>query len=146
MHTENSNVALTGEVDLGASHGPFILSLGFGASPAAAGHRALASLLGDFDQLQEEYVRDWQDWQQTLLALPACTAPSRDLYRISTAVVCAHEAKSFLGGIIASLSIPWGFARGDNDLGGYHLVWPRGLVEAAGGLLAAGGHDNAYRG
>jgi glucoamylase len=83
-------------------------------------------LLGDFDQLQEEYVRD--------------------LYRISTAVVCAHEAKSFLGGIIASLSIPWGFARGDNDLGGYHLVWPRGLVEAAGGLLAAGGHDNAYRG
>jgi glucoamylase len=140
---ENGNVALTGEVDLGASHGTFVLSLGFGTSPAEAGHRALASLLGDFDQFQEEYVREWQDWQQTLLALPAGSA--HDLYRISTAVVCTHEAKSFLGGIIASLSIPWGFARGDNDLGGYHLVWPRDLVEAAGGLLAADGHDNAYR-
>jgi glucoamylase len=34
--------------------------------------------------------------------------------------------------------VPWGFAKGDEDLGGYHLVWPRDLVEIAGGLLAAG--------
>ena len=50
----------------------------------------------------------------------------------------SHEASSFPGGIIASLSIPWGFTKGDEDLGGYHLVWPRDLVETAGGLLAAG--------
>ena len=56
----------------------------------------------------------------------------------SAAVIHAHESKNFPGGIIASLSIPWGFDRGDDDLGGYHLVWPRDLVEAAGGLLAAG--------
>ena len=42
------------------------------------------------------------------------------------------------GAIIASLSIPWGFRKGDDDLGGYHLVWPRDLVETAGGFLAAG--------
>ena len=58
-------------------------------------------------------------------------------YRVSTAVLATHrEATS--GAMIASLSIPWGFAKGDDDLGGYHLVWPRDLVETAGGLLAAG--------
>jgi GH15 family glucan-1,4-alpha-glucosidase len=44
---------------------------------------------------------------------------------------------------IASLSIPWGFAKGDDDLGGYHLVWPRDLVETAGGLLAGGATASA---
>ena len=47
--------------------------------------------------------------------------------------------------MIASLSIPWGFAKGDDDLGGYHLVWARDLVETAGGLLAAGAHRIARR-
>src|SRR4029077_19739104 len=64
-----------------------------------------------------------------------------DLYRPSTAVLRTHESKDFLGGIIASLSIPWGFNKGDEDLGGYHLVWPRDLVETAGGLLAAGAKE-----
>ena len=50
----------------------------------------------------------------------------------------SHEPLTFAGGIIASLSIPWGFSKGDDDLGGYHLVWPRDLVETAGGLVAAG--------
>jgi glucoamylase len=57
----------------------------------------------------------------------------------------AHEAKRFPGAIIASLSVPWGFSRGDDDLGGYHLVWPRDLVEAASGLLAAGAGDDVCR-
>jgi glucoamylase len=57
----------------------------------------------------------------------------------------AHEAKRFPGGLIASLSIPWGFDKGDDDLGGYHIVWPRDLVEAAGGLLAVGACDDARR-
>ena len=56
-----------------------------------------------------------------------------------------HESKHFRGGVIASLSIPWGFAKGDEDLGGYHLVWPRDLVETAGGFLAAGAHEDARR-
>jgi glucoamylase len=47
------------------------------------------------------------------------------------------------GAIIASLSIPWGSSKGDDDLGGYHLVWPRDLVEVAGGLLAAGSQGSA---
>ena len=56
---------------------------------------------------------------------------------MSTAVLASHRDDAS-GAIIASLSIPWGSSKGDNDLGGYHLVWPRDLVETAGGLLAAG--------
>jgi glucoamylase len=68
-----------------------------------------------------------------------------DLYRISAAVLHTHEAKQFPGGLIASLSIPWGFAKGDDDLGGYHLVWTRDLVETVGGLVAAGARAAARR-
>src|SRR5258708_34306848 len=56
-----------------------------------------------------------------------------------------HESKDFLGGVIASLYIPWGFSKGDEDLGGYHLIWPRDLVETAGALLAAGAANDAGR-
>ena len=61
-----------------------------------------------------------------------------DLYRMSSALMAAHEDKRAQGGIIASLSIPWGQSKGDHELGGYHLVWPRDLVETAGALLATG--------
>ena len=40
--------------------------------------------------------------------------------------------------MIASLSIPWGEVRSDEDVGGYHLVWTRDMINSATGLLAAG--------
>ena len=64
-----------------------------------------------------------------------------DLSRTSLAVLRTHESKTAPGAFIASLSIPWGSSKGDADLGGYHLVWPRDMVETAGGLLAAGAHE-----
>src|SRR6267143_4619928 len=66
--------------------------------------------------------------------------PRRSLYHFSAAVLQTHESKRVEGGVIASLSIPWGFSKGDDDLGGYHLTWPRDLVETAGGFLAVGAH------
>ena len=87
----------------------------------------------------------WLAWQGSLLDLEPQGADPRRLYRVSTAVLCTHEARDFPGGAIASLSIPWGFSKGDEDLGGYHLVWPRDLVETAGGLLAAGALADARR-
>ena len=68
-----------------------------------------------------------------------------DLSQISLAVLRTHESKTAPGALIASLSIPWGFSKGDNDLGGYHLVWSRDMVETAGGLLAAGAHEDVRR-
>jgi glucoamylase len=141
---ENGNLALTAEIDLAACNGEFILALGFGGIPAEAGQQTLSSLLAPYDAVRNNYVFHWQNWQRTLKKLDD-KPREKDLYRASMAVLRTHESKDFLGGIIASLSIPWGFNKGDEDLGGYHLVWPRDLVENAGGLLAAGAHDDALR-
>jgi len=142
---EDGNVALTGEIELQAAEGCFVLALGFGGNAAEAGHRALASLQDGFATALADYEREWQAWQRSLLFLDKPAPGERDLYRISAAVLRTHEAKDFSGGLIASRSIPWGFAKGDEDLGGYHLVWPRDLVEAAGGVLAAGAPGDARR-
>jgi glucoamylase len=144
---DNGNVALTGEVDLQAASGRFVLALGLGRTTTEAAHQALASLDDGFDRVLVEYEQEWRSWQASLL-LPETSDPKPqrpDLLRVSAAVLRAHESKHFTGGIVASLSIPWGTSKGDNDLGGYHLVWPRDLVEAAGGLLAAGATDDAHR-
>jgi len=47
------------------------------------------------------------------------------MYRLSRCVLLAHEDKVFQGAMVASMSIPWGETKGDQDLGGYHLVWTR---------------------
>jgi glucoamylase len=141
---EDGNVALTGEIDVAACDGVFRLALGFGRTDTEAGHRSLASLNNYFHAARTDYIDAWQAWQAGILPLDQPPRP-RDLYRISAAVLRLHEAKNFPGGAIASLSIPWGFNRTDDDLGGYHLVWPRDLAETGGGLLAAGAPDDARR-
>lgn len=140
------NVALTAEVDLAACGGEFVIALGFGRRAAEAAHRVVASLADGFDAALENFGTAWRDWQDGLLPLDAPrNNGGASTYRISTAVLRSHEASSFPGGFIASLSIPWGFARGDEDLGGYHLVWPRDLVETAGALVAVGALADAGR-
>ena len=141
---ENGNLALTGEIDLAASNGQFVLALGFGGNCWEAGQQVLSSLLEDCDQIRDHFVRHWKNWHDSLLPL---NQPPRefDLYRSSMSVLRSHESKDFLGGIIASLSIPWGFNKGDEDLGGYHLVWPRDLVEIAGALIAGEAVVDALR-
>ena len=144
---ENGNVALTGEIDLPAAEDGFTLALGFGSNAFEAGQRALTSLLDGFEAARTIYIKQWQDWLSTLRPLGESTSGHKkaDIYRVSAAVLRTHESKRFPGGLIASLSIPWGFSKGDDDLGGYHLAWPRDLVESAGGLLAAGAHSDARR-
>ena len=112
--------------------GTFVLALGFGNTPAEAGHRALASLTDGFDAAQSVYVREWQDWQQFCLRIADDQAAGYNAYRTSVMVLRAHESKRLPGGLIASLSFPWGFAKSDDDMGGYHLAWPRDLVESRG--------------
>jgi glucoamylase len=141
---ENGNVACTGEIDLAACEGEFIVAIGFGSIWTEAGQQVRSALLENYPDIRLHYVSQWSKWQSTLLKLDE-PLRQNDLYRPSTAVLRTHESKDFLGGIIASLSIPWGFNKGDEDLGGYHLVWPRDLVETAGALLAAGATTDAVR-
>lgn len=58
-----------------------------------------------------------------------------NLYHSSFSLLLAHEDKTCPGALIASLAIPWGEAKGDQDQGGYHLVWTRDLVSSAAGLV-----------
>ena len=141
---ENGNIALAAEIDLAACKGEFVLAIGFGGIWSEAGEQVRSALLYPYDELREQYVWEWKRFQQTLLRLDE-PERKRDLYRASAAVLRSHESKDVLGGVIASLSIPWGFTKGDEDLGGYHLVWPRDLVETALGFLAAGADADALR-
>ena len=143
-HAEDGNLALTAEIDLAACNGEFTLALGFGLTPAEASLRARSSLENGFEVARDAYISEWKNWQNTLMSPPSDVVET-NLYRTSAAVLRTHEAKRFPGGMIASLSIPWGFAKGDEDMGGYHLVWSRDLVETAGGLLAIGAYDEVRR-
>jgi glucoamylase len=144
---KNGNVSLTGEVDLSDGNDEFIIAVGFGKTPAEAAQRARASLVDDFDAAKERYIYEWQKWHRTLLSLKTSRTKTNalDLYLISASVLRTHESKKRPGGLVASLSIPWGFSKGDEDFGGYHLVWPRDMVQTAGGLLALKAGDDALK-
>jgi glucoamylase len=144
-HAENGNVALTGEIDLSKSQGDFVLALGFGKNPDEAARNAIASLRDGFDKAKQDYITGWHEWIKTHAPQKKNGLTSGDLSQISLAVLRTHESKTVPGALIASLAIPWGFSKGDDDLGGYHLVWPRDMVETAGGLLAAGAHEDVRR-
>ncbi len=141
---ENGNVALTGEIDLAASGGTFLVALGFGGTANEAGQHAYASLLKGYPACAAQYIESWQQWHRSRSVRIDRQEPSaRPLVEFSAAMLRVHASKAFDGGVIASLSIPWGFEKGDDDLGGYHLVWPRDLVETAGGFLAVGADADA---
>ncbi len=138
------NVALTARIDLARCGGNFVLALGFDPSPVGAAHHVRASLLDGFDAARNKYIRDWQKWHDSLRPPPQEKKENTfDYYRISAAVLQTHQAKNFPGGTVASLSIPWGYAKGDEDRGGYHLAWVRDLAQVNGALLAAGAGPGA---
>ena len=134
------NVALIGELPRQA-----MLALGFASSADSAATLALTSLTEPFELSWERQRDSWTDWhaqcapEQALCAdLPAeCAAQ----VRISTMVLRAHQDKTYPGAMVASLSVPWGNTHEERE--GYHLVWPRDLVESAGALLAIGAAHEA---
>ncbi len=138
----DGNIALTGEVNLRDCHGHCVLALAFGPSTTEAGEGARAGLLQDFDDVSRAFVDEWTTFHRKSLDIGSRNDGPANAYRFGVAVLRTHEDKSHPGGLIASLSIPWGNSKGDHDLGGYHVVWPRDLAESAGALLAAG-HVNA---
>ena len=130
----DGNVALTIELAQGPQ-GASVVAVGFGRSAADAGFHAHSALMTPFETVLNAYAAGWRAWQASLRTLERRTR-GHNMYRVSTAVLHSHETPNFPGGFIASLSIPWGFSKSDDDMGGYHLVWPRDLCETAGALLA----------
>jgi glucoamylase len=137
---DGGNVALTGQIS--RPNEECLLVVAFGLNADEAGLHARAALFDGFDAPLVRYARAWANWQSTLLPLDGVSRTAQ-VYRASTAVLRTHEAKHPPGAAVASLTVPFGEARKGEDTGGYHLVWPRDLVECAGGLLAAGDSDRA---
>jgi glucoamylase len=134
---ENGNVAVMGEIDL-TPGGEFTLGIAFGDSMQAATAILTQSLAIPFSRHRERYIDQWQRLSSGLDRLQAAAGDGGLLYRTSRNLLHAHEDKTFAGALIASASIPWGDAMGDEDLGGYHLVWTRDMVNSATALLACG--------
>ncbi|HEY6308422.1 MAG TPA: glycoside hydrolase family 15 protein [Candidatus Angelobacter sp.] len=134
---ENGNVAVMGEIDLSAGN-EFVIGMGFGDSLHAATAALTQSLAVPFERQRARFIDQWQRISGTLLPLGRAAGDGGHLYRCSRTLLLSHEDKTFAGALIASASIPWGYAMGDEDLGGYHLVWVRDMVNSATALLASG--------
>ena len=135
---ENGNIALTGEVEL-RDDGEFTVAVALGRSYQSAATKLFQSLAEPFELKRESYIRQWQRAViDPKFDFTSDTTDDGGMYRLSRCVLLAHEDKVFQGAIVASLSIPWGETKSDQDLGGYHLVWTRDLVHSATALLATG--------
>ena len=144
------NLAIMGEVNMkAAGDGPggsrvFVLAIGIGEGHHTALQKTVSALHTPFEQHRERFIMQWHrvanpEW----LAAKSCDGGK--LMRASHNVLLAHEDKTFAGAFVASLSIPWGQAKGDDDLGGYYLVWTRDMVQTASALLACGRAETALR-
>jgi glucoamylase len=131
----NGNIALTAEIDVSKTR-DFIIAISFGAKEEEAAHHAWASLLDGYDTAREAYINGWKKFQKGLHSIKSNRNSIGKHFRASATVLNVHQSKKFPGGTVASLSIPWGQIKGDDDKAGYHLVWPRDLVETSGGFLA----------
>lgn len=148
----NGNVAMMGEVNSqGMGQGldgrhvrRFRIAIGFGDGHHAAIVSAMGALIASFDGQKARFIEQWH----RVLNPRILSAPAGDggrLMQISHNVLLAHEDKTFAGAFVASASIPWGYAKGDDDLGGYHLVWTRDMVQTATALMACGRDETALR-
>jgi glucoamylase len=142
---ENGNIALTGEINLPHT-GEFMMAVAFGRSYQSTTAKLFQSLAEPFESHRQAYVRQWQRAVvNPRFDFSTDTSDGGGMYRLSRCVLVAHEDKVFQGAIVASMSIPWGETKGDNDLGGYHLVWTRDLVQSATALLATGQRSTPLR-
>jgi glucoamylase len=134
------NVALMGELPRQAT-----LALGFAGSRESAATLAVSALLRPFEEPWQKQIADWSAWHQRCEIQAGAQSDLSDALReqffTSAMVLRTHQDKSYAGAMVASLSVPWGNT--SDERGGYHLVWPRDLVESAGALLSLGAESEA---
>jgi glucoamylase len=141
----DGNVALTGQIDL--SHGnEFTLGVAFGRTLHSAVTSLLNSITADFETVKANFIDQWSRTAKRFALLKnSLNNHNAHLFEHSVNLLLAHEDKTYPGAMIASMAIPWGEDKGDDELGGYHLVWTRDMVNCATGLLAVGDTGTALR-
>ena len=139
----DGNLAMMGEIDV-ARNREFTVAIAFGNGHHAALSGLMQTLSTPYEMHRTRYIEQWH----RVTSPPAFASASTDsgrLARISHNLILTHEDKTYSGAFIASASIPWGASKGDDDLGGYHLVWTRDMVQSATALLACGHIETARR-
>ncbi|MGI2335561.1 MAG: glycoside hydrolase family 15 protein [Dehalogenimonas sp.] len=145
VQARDGNIALTAELAVEPEN-DFTIGLALGDSLQHAITNLFQALALPFRGRQKIYDQQWKQHGDSLLPLGEHSRDDGALYRASTGLLASHEDKTYPGAFIASLSIPWGESRGgDEESGGYHLVWTRDLVNSVTGLLAAGDGEAARR-
>jgi glucoamylase len=140
----DGNIALMGELALDGKD-EFLIGLALGDSLHNVITTLLQALDAPFDYQLSRYEEQWSRPYKRVLPLEKVSQDGGRLYHGSYGLLLAHEDKTYPGAFIASLSIPWGESKGDEDQGGYHLVWTRDMVNSATGLLAAGNKETPIR-
>ncbi|MGE5321425.1 MAG: glycoside hydrolase family 15 protein, partial [Actinomycetota bacterium] len=141
---DRGNIAVTGEIELFNSD-EVTLGLAFGDGAHAAVSTLLQALSTPFQKQVSRFSEQWHRVCCNILDLDQQAGDGGHLYRLSHNVLLAHEDKTYAGAFIASASIPWGEAKSDEELGGYHLVWTRDMVNTATALLACGNTETPCR-
>ena len=140
----DGNIAMIGEVDL-SSGGDFTVAISFGDALHAAVTSLKQVLAEPFSVQSDMFVSQWKRSCEGVIPLGEHSQDGGRLYDISRSVLLSHEDKTYPGAFIASASIPWGESKGDEDLGGYHLVWTRDMVNTVSALFACGETKTAGR-
>lgn len=149
----NGNIAVMGELNLDCARNTpvdsveareFTVAIGIGDTKHTALQKTMSALVMPYQQHRTRFIEQWQraanpEW------LGAKAQDGGKLMRASHNLLLAHEDKTYSGAFVASASIPWGQAKSDDDLGGYHLVWTRDMVQTASALLASGRAETARR-
>ena len=139
----DGNIAVLGQIDV-ARNREFTIAIAFGDGPHAALAGMMQTLSTSFDVHCKRFIQQWHRATSPARLAAASTDGGR-LARVSHNVILTHEDKSYSGAFIASASIPWGNAKSDDDLGGYHLVWTRDMIQSATAMLACDRADTALR-
>jgi len=121
--------------------------LGFGNSKAESLAAATQTLNTGYQKVLANFngtgdAIGWEDYIASLPQLEKLSATATDggkLLYTSALVLKAQEDKTYAGGVIASLSNPWGdSASADKAQTGYKAVWPRDFYQVTMAMLALG--------
>ena len=125
------------------------LAIGFSSSASAAATLAASALVEPFERSWQESRKSWENWQSSFRIEETTPPEFRPTMARSILVLKCHQDRAFPGAMVASLSVPWGESltalEGHSTGAGYHLVWPRDLVESAMSFFILGQPAEALR-
>ena len=120
-----------------------VLSFGQSGGDASSAEQTLLGTLNDRSNMLAGYVAQWNGFDESLRtpptvgSTPTVQQARQQEYYLAANVLKASQDKQ-TGAFVAGLGTPWGESNGDQDAGGYHLVWERDMYEFSSALIVAG--------